>query len=45
MKGQPYRLWVGDRLGVDASGGSRRSRALTFLALVECNGTLSGRGT
>jgi uncharacterized protein (DUF58 family) len=44
-KGLPYRLWVGDRLGVDASGGGRRSRALTFLALVECNGTLSGRGT
>jgi uncharacterized protein (DUF58 family) len=43
-KGQPYRLWVGDRLGVDASGGGRRSRALTFLALVECDGALSRAG-
>jgi len=43
-KGQPYRLWVGDCLGVDASAGGRRSRALTFLALVESDGTLSRAG-
>jgi len=44
-EGQPYRLWVGDRLGVDASGGGRRSLALTFLALVESDGALPGQGT
>jgi uncharacterized protein (DUF58 family) len=36
--GRPYRLWIGDRLGVDASGGSRRTKALTFLAFVESGG-------
>lgn len=38
---RPYRIWAGDRLRVDASGGNCRSRALTFLALVAADGTLS----
>jgi uncharacterized protein (DUF58 family) len=41
-EGLPYRLWVGDILGVDASGGGRRSRSLTFLAQVDADGVLSG---
>ena len=32
-EGEPYRIWAGDRLRVDASGGSRRTEALMFLAL------------
>jgi uncharacterized protein (DUF58 family) len=40
--GLPYRLWIGDRLGVDASGGGRRSRSLTFLAQVDSEGALPG---
>jgi uncharacterized protein (DUF58 family) len=43
-EGRPYRLWIGDRLGVDASGGGGRPRALTFLALVESDDALSGAG-
>jgi uncharacterized protein (DUF58 family) len=43
-EGRPYRLWIGDRLGVDAAGGARRSLALTFLALVESDGALAGTG-
>jgi uncharacterized protein (DUF58 family) len=33
-EGRPYRIWSGERLRVDASGGSRRTEALTFLALI-----------
>jgi uncharacterized protein (DUF58 family) len=43
-EGLPYRLWVGDRLGVDASGGGLRSRSLTFLAQVDAEGALPGDG-
>jgi uncharacterized protein (DUF58 family) len=43
-EGLPYRLWIGDRLGVDASGGRRRYQALTFLAQVDADGTLPGEG-
>lgn len=41
--GRPYRLWVGDRLGVDATSGGSRSRALTFLAQVDAGGPLPGK--
>jgi uncharacterized protein (DUF58 family) len=41
--GQPYRLWIGDRLGVDASNGSGRSRSLSFLAQVDADGALPGK--
>ena len=37
-QGLPYRLWIGDRLGVDASGGGARTPALTFLAQVDAGG-------
>ena len=38
----PYRLWIGDRLGVDASGGGRRFRSLSFLAQVDADDALHG---
>jgi uncharacterized protein (DUF58 family) len=37
-EGRPYRIFAGDDLRVDASGGSRRAEALTFLALVGPDG-------
>jgi uncharacterized protein (DUF58 family) len=43
-EGRPYRLWIGDRLGADASGGGGRSRALTFLALVGSGDSLPAGG-
>jgi uncharacterized protein (DUF58 family) len=39
-EGRPYRLWLGDRVHVDASRGTRRSRALSFLAFVGADGSL-----
>ncbi len=44
-EGRPYRLWIGDRLGVDASGGGCRSRALAFLAQVDAGAAASGEGS
>lgn len=41
--GRPYRIFEGDRLRVDASGGSRRAEALSFLALLPPGGTAAGR--
>lgn len=43
-EGLPYRLWIGDRLGVDASGGGARTPALTFLAQVDAGGDAPGKG-
>jgi len=43
-EGKPYRLWAGDRIGVDATGGGGRQRALDFLALVGSDGALPGNG-
>jgi len=43
-EGRPYRLWVGDRVCVDASRGGRRAEALAFLAFVDADGTLPGEG-
>lgn len=42
-EGRPYRIFSGDRLRVDATGGSRRTEALTFLALVAPDGS-TGEG-
>ncbi len=43
-EGRSYRLWVGDRLGVDATAGGGRQRALSLLALVGCDGAMPGNG-
>lgn len=43
-EGRPYRLWLGDRVCVDASRETRRSRALVFLAQVDADGNLPGEG-
>jgi uncharacterized protein (DUF58 family) len=43
-EGKPYRLWAGDRIGVDATGGGGRKRALAFLALVGSDGALPVNG-
>ncbi|MBI5576599.1 MAG: DUF58 domain-containing protein [Deltaproteobacteria bacterium] len=41
-EGRPYRIFAGGRLRVDASGGCRRTDALTVLALVRPDGTAGG---
>ncbi len=43
-EGRPYRLWIGDRVRVDASRGACRSRALSFLALIAADGSLPEKG-
>jgi uncharacterized protein (DUF58 family) len=40
---RPYRIWTGDTLRVDASLEANRSRALSFLSLVDANGELEGK--
>ncbi len=43
-EGRPYRIWEGDSLRVDAAGGSRRTDALTFLALAGAEEPSAERG-
>lgn len=41
-EGRPYRLWLGGRIGLDASRGPRRTQALLFLATVGAEGDAPG---
>lgn len=38
-EGRPYRIYSGETLRIDASGGSRRTEALTFLATIRPDGS------
>lgn len=43
-EGQPYRLWIGDTLRVDAGDEQRRAKALAILATASADGTASPAG-